>query len=247
MENTAIYKQNNPELAISEQDGVRLMHLGGSMVQSAMRLAAPNELELIYTQCMMGFMLFHPNPEHVMMIGLGGGSLVKFVYHYLPESRITVVEPYRQVIMAAQQYFHVPQSDKRLTIVEADGAQYINTDNISADIVMVDGFDDDYQVQSLCSQDFYNRTKQILSRNGMLVANLLSRDKQLKTLLQRIETSFDGHIIAMMAEIRGNLIVFAFRSNPGKWSWKSIRKHAQKLETHYPLPFCSFVKKLQKY
>jgi len=242
-----IYKQYNPELAISEQDGVRLMHLGGTMVQSAMRLAAPNDLELVYTQCMMGFMLFHPNPGHVLMIGLGGGSLAKFVYHYLPESRVTVVEPYRQVIMAAQQYFHVPQDDNRLSIVEAEGVQYINRDNVSADIIMVDGFDDDNQVQSLCSQDFYNRTKRVLSRNGMLVVNLLSQDKYLKTLLQRIEITYDGHIIAMMAEIRGNLIVFAFRSNPGKWSWKSIRKHAQKLENQYPLPFCNLVTKLQKY
>lgn len=65
------------ELMLSEQDGVRSLHLGGSMVQSAMRIAAPNELELVYTQCMMGFLLFHPKPGHVLMIGLGGGSLAQ--------------------------------------------------------------------------------------------------------------------------------------------------------------------------
>lgn len=236
-----------PELMISEQDGVRSLHLGGAMVQSAMRIAVPNALELVYTQCMMGFMLFHPNPGHVLMIGLGGGSLAKFVYHYLPETRVTVVEPYRQVIMAAREYFHVPQDDARFVIVEADGAGYIASEAAGADVIMVDGFDDGDQVESLCSQDFYDHAQQALNRNGMLVVNLLSRDRQLKTLLQRIENSFDGHIIAMMAEIRGNLIVFAFRNNPGKLSWKSIHKHAQKLETAYPLPFREFVTKLRKY
>lgn len=239
---------NAPELMISEQDGVRSLHLGGSMVQSAMRIAAPNALELVYTQCMMGFMLFHPNPGHVLMIGLGGGSLAKFVYHYLPQTRVTVVEPYRQVIMAAREYFHVPQDDARFAVVETDGADYIVSEAAAAaDIIMVDGFDDGDQVQSLCSQDFYDHAQQALNRNGMLVVNLLSRDHQLKTLLRRIENSFDGHIIAMMAEIRGNLIVFAFRNNPGKLSWKSIHKHAQKLETTYPLPFREFVAKLRKY
>lgn len=232
---------------ISEQDGVRSLHLGGSMVQSAMRIAAPNALELVYTQCMMGFMLFHPNPGHVLMIGLGGGSLAKFVYHYLPETRVTVIEPYRQVIMAARQYFHVPQDDARFAIVETEGARYIAAEAISADIIMVDGFDGGDQVQSLCSQDFYDRAQQVLNRNGMLVVNLLSRDSQLKTLLQRIENSFDGHIIAMMAEIRGNLIVFAFRNNPGKLSWKFIQKHAKKLEAEHPLPFREFVARLRKY
>lgn len=149
--------------------------------------------------------------------------------------------------MAAQQYFHVPQDNARFTIVEAEGAQYIAGNAVAADIVMVDGFDDDYQVQSLCSQDFYDRTQQVLNKNGILVVNLLSRDRQLKTLLQRIESSFNGHVIAMMAEIRGNLIVFAFRNNPGKLSWKSIHKHAQELETAYPLPFREFVAKLRKY
>ncbi|MCB1935564.1 MAG: polyamine aminopropyltransferase [Nitrosomonas sp.] len=239
--------QNNPEIAISEQDGVRQLHLGGSMIQSAMRIDAPNELELIYTQCMMGFLLFHPQPKHVLMIGLGGGSLAKFVYRYLPETRVTVVEPYYQVIMAAYHYFQVPKDDPRLTIVQSEGAQYVAEESISADIVMVDGFDDDYQVQSLCSQGFYDQIKQILNKNGILVVNLLSRDKHLKTLLQRIEVCFDGHIIAMMAEIRGNLIVFAFKNNPGKLSWKVIRKRARQLELHYPLPFAHFVTKLQKY
>lgn len=247
MDNSDFSFEDNPEVAISEQDGVRQLHLGGSMIQSAMRINAPNELELVYTQCMMGFLLFHPEPRHVLMIGLGGGSLVKFVYHYLLETRITVVEPNYQVIMVAHQFFHVPKDDTRLAIVQNDGAQYLSGDCFPADIVMVDGFDDDYQVESLCSQEFYDRTKHVLNKNGILVVNLLSRDKQLKTLLHRIESSFDGHIIAMMAEIRGNLIVFAFKNNPGKLSWKTIRNKAKLLESRYPLPFCNFVKLLQKY
>ena len=44
------------EIQLSEQGGVRTLHLGSSSVQSAMRLAAPNELELVYTRCMMAFM-----------------------------------------------------------------------------------------------------------------------------------------------------------------------------------------------
>lgn len=234
------------EMMVSEQDGIRSLHLGGSMVQSAMRIADPNALELVYTQCMMGFLLFHPKPEHVLMVGLGGGSLAKFVYHHLPATRVTVIEPYRQVVMAAYQYFQVPQDDARFSIIEAEGAKYLAGNTVAVDIIMVDGFDDGYQVQSLCSEDFYHETRRVLNKNGILVANLLSSDRQLKTLLQRIENSYDGQLIAMLAEVRGNLIVFAFNNNPGKWSWRSLRRHAQKLESQYPLPFGEFVSKLQK-
>ena len=80
-------KNSESDIEMSEKDGVRALHLGSSMVQSAMRLTAPNELELAYTRCMMGFLLFHPNPIHIVMIGLGGGSLAKFVYERMLKTK----------------------------------------------------------------------------------------------------------------------------------------------------------------
>lgn len=217
------------------------------MIQSAMRISAPNELELVYTQCMMGFLLFHPKPKTILMIGLGGGSLTKFVYHYLPDSRITVVEINQQVITAAYQYFELPNENERFEIVLTNGADYIARQALTADVIMVDGFNDDYQIPALCSQEFYDHAKHCLNKHGILVINLLSSDQQLKTWLQRIENSFNGHILAMMAEMHGNLIVFAFKNNPKRHSWKTIKKNAEKLEEQYPLPFLEFVAKLQTY
>ncbi|MBA2483600.1 MAG: spermidine synthase, partial [Nitrosomonas sp.] len=42
--------QQEPRIELSEQGGIRSMHLGGTMVQSAMKLSAPNDLVLAYTQ-----------------------------------------------------------------------------------------------------------------------------------------------------------------------------------------------------
>ncbi len=81
----------------------------------------------------------------------------------------------------------------------------------------------------------------------MLVVNLLSRDKNLDTYIQRISDSFQGHIVAMLADVRGNLIVFAFRHSPGTVSWKTLKTRAKKLEEIYGLPFSEFVFKLRKY
>ena len=64
-----------PSVELSEEGGVRSLHLGSSMIQSAVRLNAPNELELAYTRYMMGFLLFHPDPREVLMIGLGDGEV----------------------------------------------------------------------------------------------------------------------------------------------------------------------------
>src|SRR5258708_7604771 len=48
---------------------------GGS--QSVMRIEDPDELVLPYTRRMMAFLLLQPDPRHIVVAGLGGGSLVK--------------------------------------------------------------------------------------------------------------------------------------------------------------------------
>src|SRR5512146_2380403 len=93
-----------PGIQVSEQNGVRMLHLGSSSVQSAMRLTAPNDLELAYTRCMMAFMPFHPQPRRILMVGLGGGSLAKFVHSRLPRVKIIVIEINPQVVAAARDY-----------------------------------------------------------------------------------------------------------------------------------------------
>ena len=60
-----------------DNDDMRTLHFDDRFIQSAMRISAPNELLLSYTRAMMGFLLFKPQPRHILMIGLGGGSLAK--------------------------------------------------------------------------------------------------------------------------------------------------------------------------
>lgn len=235
------------DIAISEQNGMRLLHLGGDMIQSAMKIVAPNELALLYTQCMMSFLLFNPQPAQVAMIGLGGGSLAKFIYHYMPQTKTIAIENNQQVIDAALHFFALPTNDDRFQVVLADGAEFIEDDSLNFDILMVDGFDDGQQIAALCSQSFYDRAFNALGNEGILVVNLLSRDKRLNTYLQRIGESFDGRIVAMLSEPQGNLIVFAFKKSPGKVAWKSLKSRSTTLAEHFHLPFPDFLSKLRKY
>jgi spermidine synthase len=229
---------------VSERNGVRSLHLGNNMVQSAMRLAFPNHLELAYTRCMMGFLLFHPHPQNVVMIGLGGGSLAKFVHHKLPGAKTTAVEINPEVVAAARNYFSLPADDERLYVVIGDGADYIANHPGGVDVLMVDGFDGGCQVASLCSQEFYNYARAALSKNGVLVVNLLSRDKRFQNYMGRIENSFSGNVTTLMAEPAGNLVAFAFRQNPGKRVWNRLPRRAKELERQFTLPFTEFAKKL---
>ena len=75
---------------IAETPLATSLHFAGHEIQSQMWKHAPDALALEYTQTMMGFMLFNPQPEQISMIGLGGGSLAKFCHRHLPAAAIEV-------------------------------------------------------------------------------------------------------------------------------------------------------------
>ena len=73
-------------IEVSEEAGVRYLHFSADWVQGAMRIQRPNSLELAYTREMMAGLLLRepPWPKNALLIGLGAGSLVKYIYHKLP-------------------------------------------------------------------------------------------------------------------------------------------------------------------
>ncbi|MGZ8258773.1 MAG: polyamine aminopropyltransferase, partial [Methylotenera sp.] len=103
---------------VSESDGVRSLHLGSITIQSAMRIRDPFALELTYTRGMMCFLLFNPQVKHVLAIGLGGGSIAKYIHAYCPDIVSKVIELNPKIIQIARSQFYVPENDERLEVIE---------------------------------------------------------------------------------------------------------------------------------
>ena len=237
----------DPDTAyVSERYGVRTLHIGSDTVQSAMRLARPYDLELSYTRSMMAFLLFLPKPRHMLMIGLGGGSLAKFVHRRMPATQVTVVEVSAQVVAIARHYFYVPLDAPRLQIIVADGAEYMRRQDISADVIALDGYDADAHAEELTSQTFYSACRDRLTPGGVLVVNLWSGDKLFKTLLRRIESAFPDGTLCLPAERPGNIIVLAFRDRPQPVPWTALAERAKALERDFGLEFGRFADGLRK-
>lgn len=231
---------------VSEKFGVRSLHIGSDTIQSSMRIARPNDLELSYTRSMMGFLLFNARPARVLIVGLGGGSLAKFIYHRLPWVVMEVVEINPRVVAIARQYFHVPLDDERLTIIVGDGAEYVARDGRTADVIAVDGYDGESQVEELSDEAFYDACCRRLDAGGVLVVNLWGSDRKFDEMLLRIEAAFPGGTACLPAEKPGNVIVFGFKDNPGNPRWDDLGRRAETLERLYGLEFPRFVQSMRK-
>ena len=137
-----------------------------------MRIARPWSLELAYTREMMAGLLLRPQtqwPRHALLIGLGAGSLAKFIYRNLPDCHITVVEINPQVEYIARQYFKLPDDPKRLDVIIGCGADYMLAGGRKFDLILADGYDPDAKAGVLDTEPFYLACRSRLSERGLLV------------------------------------------------------------------------------
>ncbi|KQW87207.1 transferase spermidine synthase [Massilia sp. Root418] len=190
---------------------LRTLEFQPGMVQSEMHVADPDRLVLAYARAMMCFVLFQPRPAHIVMVGLGGGSLAKFCYRYLPHSRITVIE-LRADVIALRAQFAIPPDDERFSVVHADASHYMATLRGAADVLLVDGFDQDGLPPALASAAFYADCRRALRPGGVLVANVFSYDPQYPAVLRRLRACFRQRVGSFHGIAGNNRLLFAINS-----------------------------------
>jgi spermidine synthase len=176
-----------------------------------MRISRPYALELDYTREMMAPLLLRPDdwPRRVLLIGLGAGSLTKFLWRNRPEAKLTIIEISPRVVGSARQYFKLPDDPERIDIRIADGADFIIKTKQTFDLILVDGFDDDARAGRLDTLPFYLDCRAKLADDGILSVNLLSRRKDFTRSVAQLEEAFDGRAVAFPSCDSGNAIAIA--------------------------------------
>jgi spermidine synthase len=190
--------------------GRRTLEFTPGDVQSEMLLARPDALVLAYARAMMSFALFVPRPRHIVMVGLGGGSIAKFCYRHFPRARITVIELRRDVI-ALRDQFGVPPDDARFRVLHADACDAIGALRASADVLLVDGFDAAGLPPRLGSASFYAACHRAMADGGVAVANIFSYDPARNAMLARLRRAFDSQLCWFDGVAGNNQIFFAVK------------------------------------
>ncbi len=197
---------------VHEGRGFKALHFSISEIQSRMALADPDALALAYTRLMMGCLLLQPAPRRMAMVGLGGGSLVKFCHRHLPQTRVEVAEVNPHVL-ALRQDFHIPPDDERLVVVHADGAAFVRSLAEQVDVLMVDAFTSEGMPPRLGAQRFYDDCHERLQPEGVLVVNLHAAHRHFDAYVGRLQRSFDDAVLVVEDGDLSNCVVFACRGH----------------------------------
>jgi len=233
---------------ISEESGIRYLHFGSEWVQGAMRIRKPDALELDYTREMMAGLLLRDAawPKRVLLIGLGAGSLAKFIHRHLPEAHSTVVEIAPEVHAVARQFFKLPDEDERLQIVIGDGADFVTQDARQWDLIAVDGFDRHARAGALATQPFYEACRARLSDRGLLAVNLFGQLRGFKTQVQRLGKAFEGRVLALPELESGNVVAFGALGEPVDSELAELRVRAASLKAATGLDLTPTLRRLEK-
>jgi spermidine synthase len=242
---TRILVDGQDKPGVHEDGGVRCLRFNGGVVQSSMRVSEPFELDLSYTRTMMGFLLFNAEPRHILIVGLGGGSLSKYCHRRFPQARITTLEINPDVI-ALRDEFLVPQDDERFQIVPIDASEYLARNDIQADVILLDGYDAAGLPECLCAEPFYSHCWRALSAQGVLVANLWDGAPNRGVYLNRLRGIFDGRVWWSKPHASNNLIVFAVKNEHYYPQWSRLMRNAQTLGERYRPDLSRLVKDMQQ-
>lgn len=145
-------------------------------IQTQVDLGNLRHHRLEYTKLVFAGLLAVPEPNSILVLGLGGGVIPREFRFYFPQARIDVVEIDEAIPPLAKQYFAFAEDDKMKVHVD-DGRMFIKKQLRSAnppryDLIVLDAFNGDYIPFHLMTREFLEEVKGVLSPTGVVAANV---------------------------------------------------------------------------
>ena len=210
--------------------------------QSRVNLQRKDELALPVHQAMLSALLFGPPPGKVLLAGLGGGALPRYLAHVMPQCEGDAVELSAEVAGLCQQFFDFPQARWRLytmDVMQWRGAGY--------DWLLVDIAEDDVTPSWLTSASSLQHFKQQLAPTGLLVMNLLVNDvNQLSTVLMTMRKLFQRRTLCLTVPGYKNIVVMAFNQATSSFSLGQLQQRCSRLSEQYNIDFDRLLQQLLK-
>lgn len=178
--------------------------------QSCRFLENRQELVFPYAKMTLSSLLVQEEPQRILIIGLGGGTLPEVYNALFPDAEIIISEIDKAVLDVAEEFFEFKQTDK-IKVDIGDGRVYVKRaalKNEIFDLVIIDAFNGEYIPEHLMTEEFLEEIKLLLPEDGMLVSNTFSSSRLYDAESQTYQNVF-GEIINLRMNNTGNRIIIA--------------------------------------
>lgn len=208
---------------------------GQEAVQSRINLSAPQALVSPYAHAMFASYLYQPHPQRVLIVGLGGGAMVRFLTHHEPQVQIDAVEIDPAVVRLADRFFDV-RSGGNVRVHTADAVAFIKSTTDRYDLILMDAFlrpssdtDATGVPTRLKTVEFLRRLKSTLSPGGVVAFNINPHDDMAGDIAA-VGEAFD-HVSVYRSPPADNKVVIATAS--GAPADEEMRARVRTLDSRF--------------
>ena len=206
----------------------------------------PLLLVMEYTQAMLAVLLLCKTPKRILLLGLGGGSLAKFINHHYPQTHLDIVELRAEVGVIARDYFGL-ENRPGMKIYFEDAAEYLSRhqNREKYDLILVDTFEAEDLAISMQTKQVFNDCYESLGAYGVVAINTWRRQgshyRKISNLIRRV---FNGNALYLGVPDKGNEILFGVKEPDSELDIQAIRKQASVLRLKLGLSFDQFAENL---
>ena len=235
-------KNSGVTVQVWEKEDRRELRFGNHIMQSVFSTVKPDYLVLPYTRFMLLGLLFCTEPKSVLHLGLGGGSLPRWLHKEFPHIQQTIIEQNSAVIDAARRFFEFPL-DKRLSVMQADATQIITKLKLKYDLIFLDAYGEYGPPEEVTRTDFLQNLSNCLNTGGWLVGNLWTITGNFMERREQWKSTFT-QLFQARANQKGNIILFASKIQQLREK-QQFNETAKMLNKRHPLDFRKMLSELK--
>ena len=201
MKEETLYEVESMGISIQVVDRKRVRHLkfGNIIIQSSIDKANPYKLQTKYARDMIKVFDHCEDPNRILVLGLGAGTIPSYLFNRFPNTLIDVVELLPELKDVASDYFSMPKDDRLKVIIE-DGYDYImNTKHVYQcglpyDVIFMDIFNKNGTPKKFATDEFYAGLSRKICYNGYVVFNTWINSNSYPRYMNQLKEVF-GRVI----------------------------------------------------
>lgn len=155
---------------VRESQGVRWIQIPDGTVQSVMLLQEPAYPVFGYIRAMLCSLLFVQKPGKLLNMGLGSGSIERFLLTELSDIALVSVEIDARMIEIAKKYFRIPPDHP---ILAQSAQNYLSANQDLFDILLSDICIRRGAANAQLTSDFISHAARAMNRGGVFTINLM--------------------------------------------------------------------------
>ena len=238
------YQTDDGIVMVFENDNFRWIQSADGSVQSAMNKTRQYTPVLPYFPILLSALLFSPAPQRALVIGLGGGELIRFFNHHFPTTLLYAVEKNASMDQIFSNYFQ-PQEMQYNLLVGDICAHCIDDKSQPYDLVFLDVYAENALPDCFYHKHFFEYMARLLCTSGTLAINLVVKDEhEAIEILQLIRQAFERKTLCLSVGKHMNIVVLAFRHIPHVFTLAQLNKLAANLSTTLNLDYQALLRNI---